>query len=109
MGILKDFLKEAKKQIFGEDEELPRKGKLVLSKKAFSKMVDWGMSEEGLKLTYQYGTKTKKQNGIYQVSRNYKYYSENLWYVEEWRPLKGTPEVEKVAFVVTCWKGGVQA
>jgi hypothetical protein len=107
MGVIKDLLRTAKEQIFGE--ELPRAGKLVLTKKARDKMVDWGMSEEGLKLTFEYGTKAKRENGITQISRNYKYYSENLWYVEEYQPIKGTAEVEKVCLVITCWKGAVRA
>ncbi len=107
--IFKGFLKTAKEQLFGVDEELPRQGKLVLTKKALEKMLDWGMSEEGLKLTFEYGTKTKKENGVYQISRNYKYYSENLWYIEEYRPIKGTTQVEKVCLVITCWKGRVRA
>ena len=106
MGIIKDFWETIKEQIFGE--ELPRQGKLVLTRKAWQKMIDWGMSEEGLKLTFEYGTKTKRANGIVQVSRNYKYYSQNLWYVEEYRPIKGTAEVEKVCVAITCWKGAVR-
>jgi hypothetical protein len=107
MRIIKEFLETAKEQIFGED--LPRKGKLVLTKKAQEKMVDWGMSEEGLKLTFEYGSKTRRENGIVQISRNYQYYSENLWYVEQYEPVKGTAEVEKVCLVITCWKGAVKA
>ena len=107
MGIIKEFLETAKEQLFGED--LPRKSKLVLTKKAQGKMVDWGISEEGLKLTFEYGTKLRRENGIFQISRNYQYYSENLWYVEEYHPVKGTAEVEKVCLVITCWKGAVAA
>ena len=107
MGIVRDFIKTAKEQLFGET--VPRKGKLVLTKKAQGKMADWGMSEEGLKLTFEYGTKTRRENSVFQVSRNYKYYSENLWYIEEYRPVKGTTEVEKVYLVITCWKGAVKA
>ena len=107
--LLRDFWTTIRQQLFGAYEELPRKGKLVLTKKAINKMVEWGMSEEGLKLTFEYGTKTKKEKGIYQISRTYKYYTENLWYIEEYRPVKGTKEVEKVHLVITCWKGGVKA
>jgi hypothetical protein len=109
MGIFSDFIKTAYKQIFGKtEEELPRDGKLVLSKKAFSKMVEWGLDEETLKLTYQVGEKTSKGNGVYQITRKYQFYSVGLWYVEEYRPLKGTKQVEKVCFVITCWKGSVK-
>ena len=107
--IFRDLLKTAREQVFGVDEELRRQGKLVLTKKALEKMLDWGMSEEGLKLTFEYGTKTTKENGVYQISRNYAYFSENLWYIEEYRPVKGTRETEKVCVVITCWKGRVRA
>jgi len=109
MKLLEDFLKIAKDQIFGRDEELPREGKLVLTKKAFDKMVEWQLSEETLKLTYEVGEKTKKEKGVYQIVRAYKYYSVGLWYIEQWKPVKGTREVEKVALVITCWKGAVRA
>ena len=106
--ILKDFLKTTKEQLFGE--ELPRKGKLVLSQKVSRvKMPEWGLSEETLKLTYEYGEKSYRGNGIFQIIRKYKYYSVGLWYVEEYRPVKGTVEVEKVCLVITCWKGTVKA
>jgi hypothetical protein len=108
MGILKDFLVEAKKQILGKGEELPREGKLELTKKAFQKMVDWGLDTETLKLTYEVGEKTKKEKGVYQITRKYKYYSVGLWYTEEWKPIKGTRESEKVCVVITCWKGKVR-
>jgi hypothetical protein len=107
MGIIRDFIRTAKEQLFGE--ELPRVGKLVLTKKAQQKMADWGMSEEGLRLTFEYGAKTSRENGVFQVSRNYKYYSENLWYIEEYHPIKGTADVEKVYLVITCWKGAARA
>jgi hypothetical protein len=107
MGIIKEFLQTILEQIFGE--ELPRPGKLVLTRKAREKMMDWGMSEEGLKLTFEYGAKIKRENRIFQVSRNYRYYSENLWYIEEYKPIKGTAEIEKVCLVITCWKGAVRA
>jgi hypothetical protein len=83
MKLLEDFLKIAKDQIFGRDEELPREGKLVLTKKAFDKMVEWQLSEETLKLTYEVGEKTKKEKGVYQIVRAYKYYSVGLWYIEQ--------------------------
>src|SRR5215213_2668399 len=102
----KDFLKTTKEQIFGE--ELPRKGKLVLTKKAHNKMVEWGMSEEGLKLTFEYGVKISRGNGVYQISRNYKEYSENFWCIEEYQPVKGSAKSEKVCLVITCWKEGVK-
>src|SRR5690242_13080609 len=108
--FIKDFLKEAKKQIFGIDEELPRKEKLVLSRKAFSKMVEWQLSKETIKLTYEVGEKKKlKDKDCWQITRNYQYYSVGLWFVEEWKPIKGTKKVEKVCRVITCWKGSVRA
>jgi hypothetical protein len=106
--ILKDLLKTAKEQIFGE--ELPRQGKLVLSKKvSLVKMPEWGISKEALELTFQYREKTHRGNGIYQIVRKYKYYAVGLWYVEEFQPVKGTRNVEKICVVITCWKGGVRA
>jgi hypothetical protein len=105
--MLKDFLKTAKEQLFGE--ALPREGKLVLTKKAFMKMTEWALSQESLELTYQYGSKTKKEKEVYQIVRNYKYYSIGLWYVEQYRPVKGTVKVEKVYLIITCWKGSVRA
>src|SRR3954452_14550722 len=107
--LLIDFLKSAKQQIFGVSEELPRKGKLILTKKAHSKMVEWGMSEEEIKLTYEYGVKTSKGKGLFQISRTYHEYSENFWYVEQHQPVKGTTKSEKVCLVITCWKGRVRA
>lgn len=104
--IIKDFLKTAKEQLFGE--ELPRQGKLVLTKKAFVKMAEWSLSKETLELTFQYGRKTKREQGMYQIVREYKYYSVGLWYIEEFKPVKGTKKVEKVCFVITCWKGSVR-
>jgi len=71
--LLKDYLKIAKEQLFGE--VLPRAGKLVLTKKALLKMNEWALSQEGLALTFQYGTKTKKEKNVYQIVRKYKYYS----------------------------------
>ena len=106
--LLKDFIKTAKEQIFGE--ELPREGKIVLSKKvALVKMPEWGISKETLELTFQYGEKTHRGNRIYQIVRTYKYYSVGLWYIEEYRPVKGTRRVEKICLVITCWKGRVRA
>ena len=106
--LLKDFLKTIKDQLFGE--ELPRKGKLVLSQKVSRvKMPEWGLSEETLKLTYEYGEKTYRGRRIFQIIRKYKYYSVGLWYIEEYRPVKGTVRVEKVCLVITCWKGVVKA
>jgi hypothetical protein len=106
--ILKDLLKTAKEQIFGE--ELPQQGKLVLSKKvSLVKMPEWGINKETLELTFQYGEKTYRGNGIYQIVRKYKYYSVVLWYVEEFQPVKGTRNVEKICLVITCWKGSVRA
>jgi len=105
--LLKDYLKIAKEQLFGE--VLPRAGKLVLTKKALLKMNEWALSQEGLALTFQHGTKSKKAKNVYQVVREYKYYSIGLWYVEQYRPVKGTIKVEKVCLVITCWKGGVSA
>jgi hypothetical protein len=72
-------------------------------------MTEWSLSREGLELTYQYGVKTKKENEVFQIVREYKYYSIGLWYVEQWRPVKGTAKVEKVCLILTCWKGGVRA
>ena len=106
--LLIDFLKTMKEQLFGE--ELPRKGKLVISQKVSRvKMPEWGLSEETLKLTYEYGEKTYRGHGIFQIIRTYKYYSVGLWYIEEYRPVKGTVGVEKVCLVITCWKGVVKA
>jgi len=59
--LLKDFLKTAKDQLFAKGEELPRKGKLVLTKKAFDKIVDWQLSEETLKLTYEVGKRPRRK------------------------------------------------
>jgi len=73
LKLLKNFLKTTKDQIFGRDEELPREGKLVLTRKAFDKMVEWQLSEETLKLTYEVGEKTKKEKGVYQIVRAYKF------------------------------------
>ena len=106
--LLKDFLQTAKKQLLGDYEELPREGKIVLSKKAHTKMLEWGLDEETLKLTYQVGEKTKKEHGVHQIQRNYQYYSVGLWYVEEYRPIRETRDVEKICFVITCWKGSVR-
>src|SRR5215213_4018951 len=105
--ILKNLLKTAEEQLFGE--ELPREGKLILTKKAVLKMSEWALSQEGLELTFQYGTKSTKGKGVFQIVREYKYYSVGLWYVEQYRPVKGTVKVEKVCLVLTCWKGGVCA
>ena len=105
--ILQDFIKTAKEQLFGE--EFPRQGKLVLSQKVMLvKMPEWGISKETLELTFEYGTQTHVKNNIYQVVRKYKYYSVGLWYVEEYRPVKHSRNVEKVCVVITCWKGGVR-
>ena len=57
--LIKDFIRTAKEQIFGE--ELPREGKIVLTKKAFLKIAEWALSKETLELTFQYGTKTKQR------------------------------------------------
>ena len=51
-------------------------------------MTEWALSKEGLELTYQYGHKANKGNGVFQIFREYKYYSIGLWYVEQWRPVK---------------------
>ena len=109
MGFIRDFIKSAIKQIFAKsEEELPREGRVVLSKKAIQRMAEWHMSEEGIKLTYEYGTKTEKETGLYLISRKYEKYSENLLLVEEWKPKRGTADVEKVVFIITCWKGSVK-
>ena len=106
--ILKDLIRTAREQLFGE--ELPRQGKLVLSQKVMLvKMPEWGISKETLELTFEYGEKTYVKNGIYQIVRKYKYYSVGLWYVEEYRPVKRSRSVEKVCLVITCWKGSVKA
>ena len=105
--LLKDLLKTAKVQLFGE--ELPRKGKLVLTRKAVAKMTEWALSQEALELTFEYGTKTRREKGVYQITRAYKYYSVGLWYIEQYRPVRGSIRVEKVCLVITCWKGGVRA
>jgi hypothetical protein len=105
--LLKDFIKTAKEQLFGE--ELPRKGKLVLTRKAVAKMSEWALSTEALALTFEYGTKTRREKGIYQIVREYQYYSIGLWYIEQFRPVKGSIRVEKVCLVLTCWKGSVRA
>jgi hypothetical protein len=105
--LLQDLIKTAKEQLFGE--ELPRQGKLVLSQKVMLvKMPEWSISKETLELTFEYGKKTYVKNGIYQIVRKYKYYSVGLWYVEEYRPVKYSRNVEKVCVVITCWKGGVK-
>jgi hypothetical protein len=106
--ILKDLFKTAKEQLLGE--ELPRKGKIVLSQKvSLVKMAEWGLSKETLELTFQYGDKSHVKDGIYQIVRKYKYYSVGLWCIAEYRPLKGTRNVEKVCLIITCWKGSVRA
>ena len=105
--LLKDFIKTFKEQVSGE--ELPRAGKLVLTKKAFNKMTEWALSRETLELTFQYGAKTRKEKGVYQIVRQYKYYSVGLWCIDEYQPIKGMKNVEKVCFVITCWKGSVRA
>jgi hypothetical protein len=106
--VFKDLLKIIKEQLFGE--EFPRKGKLILSKKvSLVKIPEWGLSKETLELTFQYGKKSYVKDRIYQIVREYKYYSVGLWYIEEYRPIKGTTDVEKVGLVITCWKGSVRA
>ena len=108
--ILKDFLKTAQAQLFGEQEETPRTGNLELTNNATQKMIAWGLDTETLKLTYKVGEKKQlKDKGYWQITRNYQYYSVGLWYVEEWKPIKGTKNVEKVCRVITCWKGRVWA
>src|SRR4051812_43592764 len=107
-NILKDLLETAIDQLFGTEEPF-REWKLVLSRKAFEKMAEWNLSEETLKLTYQIGEQTPKGNGVYQIIRKYQYYFVGIWHVEEYRPVKRTRRVEKIAFVITCWKGSVRA
>jgi hypothetical protein len=71
--------------------------------------IEWGLSEETLKLTFEVGEKSKKEKGVYQIIRKYQYYSVGLWFVEQYQPIRGTAQVEKVNIVITCWKGGVRA
>ena len=106
--LLQGFIKTTKEQLFGQ--ELPRQGKLVLSQKVMLvKMPEWGISKETLELTFEYGKKTYDKNGICQIVRKYKYYSVGLWYVEEYRPVKYSKNIEKVCVVITCWKGSAHA
>jgi hypothetical protein len=108
--ILKDFLKTAQTQIFGKQEEIPRSEKLELTSNAARKMLAWGLDTETIKLTFEIGErKWRKDKDCWQITRAYQYYSVGLWYVEEWKPIKGTKDVEKVCRVITCWKGRVRA
>ena len=66
--LLKDLIKTAKEQIFGE--ELPREGKIVLTKNAFLKITEWALSKETLELAFQYGTKMKREKGFIKWSEN---------------------------------------
>jgi hypothetical protein len=104
---IKDLLKTAKEQLFGEN--LPREGKLVLTRNAVAKMAEWVLSKETVELTFQYGSKTRREKGVYQIVRMHRYYSVGLWYIEQFRPVRGSVQIEKVCLVITCWKGGVRA
>jgi hypothetical protein len=96
--ILKDFLKTAQTQLFGKQEEIPRSGKLELTSNAACKMLAWGLDTETLKPTYEVGERVwLKEKDCWQITRKYQYYSVGLWYVEEWKPVKRTKDVEKYA------------
>lgn len=106
---MKKVIQEIIRQIFGKGEELPREGKLVLTKHAYEKMVDWGLDNETLKLTYQVGDKRYRKNEqVFEIVRKYEYYKVGMWFVEEYQPVKREVESEKIIRVITCWKGAVR-
>jgi hypothetical protein len=90
--ILKDFLLDIIRQLFGVSK--PRPGKLILSRNALDRMHEHQLTVETLQDTFTYGEEEAKGK----IIRKYAQYSVGIYYKSD--------EASNKYVITTCWKGG---
>jgi hypothetical protein len=93
--ILKDFLLDMVKQLFGVSK--PRQGKLVLTRHAHEKMREHQLTVATLEDAFRYGEAEEKE-GKFIITRKYTFTTVGMYYKHDLASNKYV--------IVTCWKGG---
>jgi hypothetical protein len=98
--VIVDFLRDGINQVFGWDTW--RKGKLVLTRRAFTKMQEYHLDTETLEDTFRQGVEVETGK----IVQDYINYSVGMYYVRDEKYINFKNPAEKRYLIVTCWKGG---
>ena len=88
--ILKDFLMDMVRQVFGWST--PRRGRLMLTRRAFIRMRQYHLDAETLIDVFRHGERQGEK-----ITRQYANYSVGLYFIYD--------AADGTYVITTCWKG----